>query len=141
MYQLSVVRGPLSVAILVFLIFVTPIETTAQDTFVNGRGPRYPRPGPQHPTPETPVFQSAIRNPQSEFRSPQSEIAEAAHKLTKMVAVSGRVFELAVKPSERITGAAQLAPGAPPLLSFRYFEGKMRHRFGNLDLVLDDAAH
>ena len=34
-----------------------------------------------------------------------------------------------------------IAPGAPPLLAFRYFEGKDRHRFGELDLVLDDAGH
>jgi hypothetical protein len=27
------------------------------------------------------------------------------------------------------------------LLAFRYFEGKDRHRFGQLDLVLDDAGH
>jgi hypothetical protein len=26
-------------------------------------------------------------------------------------------------------------------LSFRFFEGKQRHRFGDLDLVLDDAGH
>jgi hypothetical protein len=27
------------------------------------------------------------------------------------------------------------------LLSFRFFEGKQRHRFGDLDLVIDDAGH
>ena len=36
---------------------------------------------------------------------------------------------------------ARITPGAPPLLSFRAFEGKSRHRFGDLDLVLDDAGH
>ena len=35
----------------------------------------------------------------------------------------------------------QIAPGAPPLLSFRYFPGADRHRFGKLDLMLDDAGH
>jgi hypothetical protein len=29
----------------------------------------------------------------------------------------------------------------PPLLSFRFFEGRQRHRFGDLDLVIDDAGH
>jgi hypothetical protein len=35
----------------------------------------------------------------------------------------------------------KIAPGAPPLLSFRYFEGKMRQRFSGIDLMLDDAGH
>lgn len=43
--------------------------------------------------------------------------------------------------SERVTIKRLIAPGAPPLLAFRYFEGKDRHRFGQLDLVLDDAGH
>ncbi len=62
-------------------------------------------------------------------------------KLTKAVANSGRVTELAAKPSERLAPPERIAPGAPPLLSFRLFEGGQRHRFGNLDLVLDDASH
>lgn len=43
--------------------------------------------------------------------------------------------------SERVAVKRLIAPGAPPLLAFRYFEGKDRHRFGQLDLVLDDAGH
>lgn len=44
--------------------------------------------------------------------------------------------------SDRVAAGPRLiAPGAPPLLAFRYFEGKDRHRFGQLDLVLDDAGH
>jgi hypothetical protein len=27
------------------------------------------------------------------------------------------------------------------LLSFRYYEGKQHHRFGNSELMLDDAGH
>jgi hypothetical protein len=34
-----------------------------------------------------------------------------------------------------------LAPGAPPLLSFRYFDASDRGRFGNLGLMTDDAGH
>lgn len=56
-------------------------------------------------------------------------------KLTRSVAESGRVVELVRLPPDRI------APGAPPLVSFRYLDGARRHRFGNLDLVLDDASH
>jgi hypothetical protein len=59
----------------------------------------------------------------------------------KRVAESGRVLEIAVTPSERSSPRRQIAPGAPPLLSFRFFEGKQRHRFGQLDLVIDDAGH
>jgi hypothetical protein len=64
-----------------------------------------------------------------------------AAKLTRQVADSGRVLEIGVAPSERATPPPQIAPGAPPLVSFRYFEGQTRHRFGNLDLVMDDAGH
>lgn len=62
-------------------------------------------------------------------------------RLAKQVAESGRVVEIATPPSERVAPPAKLAPGAPPLVSFRLFDGRMRHRFNNLDLVLDDAGH
>jgi hypothetical protein len=32
-------------------------------------------------------------------------------------------------------------PGVPPVLSFRYMEGSRKHRFGDLDLMVDDAGH
>jgi hypothetical protein len=59
----------------------------------------------------------------------------------RQIAESGRVVELGTPPSERVSPPPQIAPGAPPLLSFRLFEGKLRSRYGNLDLVLDDAGH
>jgi hypothetical protein len=59
----------------------------------------------------------------------------------RKVAVSGQVVEIGTPPSERLGPPARIAPGAPPLVSFRAFEGKLRHRFGELDLVLDDAGH
>jgi hypothetical protein len=62
-------------------------------------------------------------------------------RLTKNVADSGRVLEIATPPSERLAPPQKIAPGAPPLVSFRLFDGRMRHRFSNLDLVLDDAGH
>jgi len=62
-------------------------------------------------------------------------------RLTKLVAESGRVLEIAVTPSDRLAPPPKLAPGAPPLVSFRLFDGRMRHRFSNLDLALDDAGH
>ena len=57
------------------------------------------------------------------------------------IAASTRALQFAESPSERISKPPAIAPGAPPLLSFRYFDGKQRHRFGNLDLVMDDAGH
>jgi hypothetical protein len=62
-------------------------------------------------------------------------------KLTKLVIDSGRVVEIATPPSERLASPPKIAPGAPPLVSFRLFDGRMRHRFSNLDLVMDDAGH
>ena len=49
---------------------------------------------------------------------------------------SGRLVEI-VEPVE----LPAIAPGAPPLLSFRYIEGQRKHRFGDLGLVMDDAGH
>ena len=62
-------------------------------------------------------------------------------RLTKLVIDSGRVVEIAVPTSQRLAPPPKIAPGAPPLVSFRLFDGRMRHRFSNLDLVLDDAGH
>ncbi len=51
---------------------------------------------------------------------------------------SGRGVEIV---AEEWVAAPLLAPGAPPLLSFRYFEGRERRRLGELGLVMDDAGH
>ena len=67
--------------------------------------------------------------------------SDDAAKMTRAVAESGRVLEIGITPSERATPPPLIAPGAPPLVRFRYFEGQARHRFGNLDLVMDDAGH
>ena len=61
--------------------------------------------------------------------------------LIRRVTQSGRVQEIAVPLSERVSPSAQVSPGSPPVLSFRLFEGQLRRRFNNLDLVLDDAGH
>jgi hypothetical protein len=62
-------------------------------------------------------------------------------QLVAQIAASARPLQVAENASERISKPPAIAPGAPPLLSFRYFDGKQRHRFGNLDLVMDDAGH
>ncbi len=61
--------------------------------------------------------------------------------LIRQVAASGQIVEIAMPPAERLGPPARIAPGVPPLVSFRALEGKQRHRFGDLDLVLDDAGH
>lgn len=57
------------------------------------------------------------------------------------IADSGRCADLAETPDSRVTPHARIAPGPPPLLSFRYYQGKTHHRFGNAELMLDDAGH
>ena len=61
--------------------------------------------------------------------------------LIARVARSGRVVE-ARPAAERLADPLRdVAPGAPPLLAFRYFDGAEKHRFGKLDLMVDDAGH
>jgi hypothetical protein len=68
-------------------------------------------------------------------------IDERTVALIQQIAASGQVVEIAEPASGRLDVLPPIPPGAPPLLSFRLFEGKSRHRFGDLDLVLDDAGH
>ena len=58
-----------------------------------------------------------------------------------LIAQSGRVQEIAVPLSERLSPPPEIPPGAPPILSFRLFEGQSKQRYRNLDLVMDDAGH
>ena len=62
-------------------------------------------------------------------------------RMTREVAVSGQVLEIGDTPSMRVALPEQIAPGAPPLLAFRYYEAQQRHRVSNSDLMLDDAGH
>lgn len=57
------------------------------------------------------------------------------------IARSGRVLETSDAKERLADPRKQVAPGAPPLLSFRYFDGADRHRFGKLDVIMDDAGH
>jgi hypothetical protein len=68
---------------------------------------------------------------------PQLEKDDTSSALVKEVAQSGRVLTLVPILDDQV----RIAPGAPPLLAFRYLEGRQRGRFGGLDLVLDDAGH
>ncbi len=73
--------------------------------------------------------------------SPPAVREEAVKALVREIAASGRVTAGTESPSQRVSSARQIAPGAPPLLTFRYLEGSDRHRFNQLGLVLDDAGH
>jgi hypothetical protein len=57
------------------------------------------------------------------------------------LAESGRMVGLVDSPSERFRPHTLIAPGAPPVLTFRYFDASDRGRFGNLGLMTDDAGH
>jgi hypothetical protein len=57
------------------------------------------------------------------------------------IADSGRCASVAEPPDSRVAPGMKLPPGPPPLLSFRYYEGKLHHRFSNSELMLDDAGH
>ncbi len=57
------------------------------------------------------------------------------------IARSGRVLDMGNPQARLADPRKQIAPGAPPLLSFRYFDGADRHRFGKLDVIMDDAGH
>jgi hypothetical protein len=61
--------------------------------------------------------------------------------MMQQVVDSGRAMTVGETPDGRVSPARQIAPGAPPLLSFRYYEGKKHQRFNNTDLMLDDAGH
>lgn len=59
----------------------------------------------------------------------------------KQISDSGRCADLAESPDARVAPELKVPPGPPPLLSFRYYEGKLHHRYGNSELMLDDAGH
>jgi hypothetical protein len=56
-------------------------------------------------------------------------------------AASGRAVGLAETPSDRLAPPVLLSPGAPPVLSFRYFDASDRGRFADIGLMTDDAGH
>jgi hypothetical protein len=61
--------------------------------------------------------------------------------LIEVISLSGRVVNISELPSERLSPPRLIAPGAPPVLSFRTFDATDRGRFGNLGLMTDDAGH
>jgi hypothetical protein len=68
-------------------------------------------------------------------------LVAAPNPLVEQIANSGRCADLGESPEQRVAMKPMIAPGPPPLISFRYYEGKLHHRFGNAELMLDDAGH
>lgn len=62
-------------------------------------------------------------------------------EVLEKILISGRLDTVGLRSSDRLKPIARLAPGDPPLLAFRYLEDRRRHRFGELDLMMDDAGH
>jgi hypothetical protein len=71
--------------------------------------------------------------------NPQSDLTRQANDF-RDIAASGRSLVIDT-PDARVGAPPRLAPGPPPLLSFRFYEGKQHHRFGDVDIMLDDAGH
>jgi hypothetical protein len=62
--------------------------------------------------------------------------------LVQQAAASGRVVGCADSPSDRISAPSMMiAPGAPPVLSFRTFDATERGRLSDVGLMTDDAGH
>ena len=61
--------------------------------------------------------------------------------LVRQTADSGRVVGCADSPSDRVSPPIMLAPGAPPVLSFRNFDASDRGRLSDVGLMTDDAGH
>jgi hypothetical protein len=61
--------------------------------------------------------------------------------LVRQTADSGRVVGCADSPSDRVNPPLLLAPGAPPVLSFRNFDATDRGRLSDVGLMTDDAGH
>ncbi len=68
---------------------------------------------------------------------PQNQPSDLVHQ----IAASGRCASLAELPDQRVGPPTGVAPGTPPVLAFRYYEGKLHKRYDNIDLMLDDAGH
>jgi hypothetical protein len=71
----------------------------------------------------------------------QQRTLEGLEETIKRIIASGRIQQIGESSSARLSPTPRLTPGAPPILAFRYFDGQSRHRFGDLDLVMDDAGH
>jgi hypothetical protein len=75
--------------------------------------------------------------PSSNASKPVSEATTVLEKIDR----SGRCATVGRAPQQRLVKQPVIAPGAPPVLSFKLYEDAKHHRFGNVDVMLDDAGH
>ena len=68
-------------------------------------------------------------------------LAAPQQQAIKQISDSGRCADVGESPDARVAPPLAVPPGPPPLLSFRYYEGKVHHRYDNSELMLDDAGH
>jgi hypothetical protein len=77
----------------------------------------------------------------SQLIPPHAPRSDSVQRSIEEIADSGRCADLSQNPDTRVSPPRAVVPGLPPVLSFRYYEGKLHHRFENADLMLDDAGH
>ena len=79
----------------------------------------------------------ALLAPQADTADREAQIRRRIEEISR----SGRVLESGEERERLADPRKQIAPGAPPILAFRYFLGADHHRFGKLEVMLDDAGH
>lgn len=80
---------------------------------------------------------AAQQTPPPNANKPAPEAATVLEKIDR----SGRCATVGQTPQQRLAKQPMIAPGAPPVLSFKLYEDAKHHRFGNVDVMLDDAGH
>jgi hypothetical protein len=70
-----------------------------------------------------------------------SKAAPETSTVLEKIDRSGRCATVGQTAEQRLTKQPLIAPGAPPVLSFKLYEDAKHHRFGNVDVMLDDAGH
>ena len=87
------------------------------------------------------VLLSTAAAQQTPPASHASKSASEATTVLEKIDRSGRCATLGRTPQQRLAKQPMIAPGAPPVLSFKLYEDAKHHRFGNVDVMLDDAGH
>lgn len=87
------------------------------------------------------VSLAAAASPQASPPATTNKAADEPATVMDKIDRSGRCATIGQIPEQRLTKQPVIAPGAPPVLSFKLYEDAKHHRFGNVDVMLDDAGH
>ncbi len=87
------------------------------------------------------VLLAAASAQQALLPSATNKAAPRPATVMEKIDQSGRCATIGKTPEQRLTKQPVIAPGAPPVLSFKLYEDAKHHRFGNVDVMLDDAGH